>query len=409
MSLSLHLTALPKLINILSLNKKTFSEPVGPLEASPNFFPETYTIDQRLSSNFLVVTGSYEERSSETQRMNFYGLFYQVSPRKWQKLSISLDICRSSVFWTVTKISKRGFNTRPSHNIAMPSVPTALLLQFQICLPKIGSLTENAHLRLSLSNREGLQTNQLHPRAFHFGSSLANTEALSASQSLLAFLDDLGCPRYFENEVTQIAMIEYPDRFATCVDGMLVYETKFAQSTPTYEAIYNIQLLHCLRGVPGFVAFVGIVVDRSGKHLKSYLVKFPRRKWSILTDKLSQDRPVPWEHREKWARQLIEGVRDVHSRGFVVGTLFRAQIRILVDESDRLGFFRFEKKYIMGYGLGSYYPPEALHFRNAPLSMEQVDCPDLTPKFDIFHLGAVLWLIAENRPRELPSLVCMRE
>lgn len=388
---------------------KAFSKPISPLECSPNFLPETYTVDQRLSSNYLVVTTSYEEFSSDSQRTNIYRLFLQIAPRQWRKLIVTLKISRSSVFWDVTRIAKRGFNTRPSYNIAMPSIPTTLLSQFQDCFSEMEDLVEDAHVRVSLCKREGFQTDQLHRRDFRVDPFAADSKAIIASRTLLAFLDDLGCPRYFENEVTQIAMVEPPDRFAACVDGMLVYETKFAHPSPTYEAIYNIQLLHCLKGVAGFVTFMGIVVDRSGKHLKSYLVKFPRTKWSILTDKLGQDPPVPWRRREKWARQLIEGVRDVHSRGFVVGTLFRAQVRILVDDSDRLEFFRFEKKYIMGYCLGSYYPPEALHYRNAPPSMEQTNCPDLTPKFDIFHLGALLWLIAENRPRELPSLVCMRE
>ena len=83
-----------------------------------------------------------------------------------------------------------------------------------------------------------------------------------AWREVLTFLDDIGCPRYLESEVTQLEMIDPPNLFASCCNGMLVLENMFTGSVPSLEYLYNIWLLYCMKGIPGFAKLVGIVTDK---------------------------------------------------------------------------------------------------------------------------------------------------
>lgn len=382
--------------------KHPYSEPISHFETSSSFFPETYTLDEQLPSNFLIVVSSYEQCCSAALKTIVYGVFYSKSPRQWCKLNISLDIGRSSTFWAVTEISSRGFTTRSSNTgaplgIAMPSLPLTLLSQFQNHLSEAEYLDEDVHLRWSLSNDEKVQQKRLE---YHdTPSDLLQTATESTDvlcRKILVYLDDLGCPRYFENEVIQIAIVKQPDHYAACVDGMLVLETKLAYSPTSKDAIYDIQVLRSLQGDPGFVKFVGIVVDCSGKHLKSVLLEFPKRKWHLLYGMLAYDEPIPWERRENIARQLVERVSQVHSKGFVVGTLWHPWLPIVVDDSDCIHLFRFDKRFSASIEGGWFYPPEFRNTQASADSMDRTKCLDLTPKIDMFHLGLVLWFIARS-------------
>ena len=380
-------------------------EPMSLFEVSENFFPETYTTDQLLPKSCLVVISSLEIESSGDFKTNLYRLFYQKLPRHWCRLSISIKIHRSSIYWAATRTSQDEFNTLETLNsVGAASLPYSLLTKTQEHLLEAEDFDEDVQLRFSLSDQDSIQKQGYKSSINLFSTT---TESSNAFQETLAFLDDLGCPRYLENEITQIALLDPPSRFAACIDGMLVYETKFASSIPSSELLYNIQLLHCMKGVSGFAKLVGIVVDTTGKHLKSYLIEFPRARWKV--EEVAQKSSITWERREKWAKQLVEGVSQLHSKGFVVGTLTSSRSPVLIDSSDCVQFWSFKQKFEMGRTLGAYYPPECYHFRDISPTISEAKGPNVTSKTDIFHLGLILWLLAENLPRTRMSPVCMRE
>lgn len=390
----------------LKVLEKQFSpDPLSPLEASSNFFPETYTTRQRLPINSLVVISSMG-RSSDNSRTNFYRFFYQKSPRQWCNLSISLSISRSSRFWAVTEISEELSSTN-----AAPSLPTTLLLQFQDYLAKAEQIDENTHFGLSINGEENVQTEgsghhdlQAHP---------FSTAAVSidTSQKILTSLDDLGCPRFLETEIIQMGIIGRPCWYASCVAGTLVLEIKFGfSSLANSDVMYNIKVLRCLRNNPHFVKFVGIVVDHFEKSLKSYLFEFPRGKWSHIDSQLTAEQNIPWGRRENLARQIVEGVKEVHSRGFVIGTLLRTPLPVLADDLDCLQFYRFRDSYERELPFVFHFPPECRWVQPLTSSASRDDhYSKVTPKSDIFQLGVLLWILAENPPRISRSPMCIRE
>jgi serine/threonine protein kinase len=98
------------------------------------------------------------------------------------------------------------------------------------------------------------------------------------------------------------------------------------------------------------------------------------------------------------ARQVVEGVRELHSRSFVNGILWRARPPIVVDIYDRVQFWTFDKQFVPLHRRGCCYPPEYGHFQHDSLATNEAEFPTITPKADIFLLGMALWYLAMGYP-----------
>jgi hypothetical protein len=389
----------------VSSGSMALPRPTSPFET---WFPETYTLDERLPISSLVITSSYQRSSSQQCRTNFFRAFYLKSPRNWHKLNISVTVYCSSVYWAVTQLLPQEYATRDGTLLAVTTLPHSLLLQVQQLLSKAQDLDDDTHLHFSLSNKEITQECFCEPQKWTQSTTI---ELQTSSRDIITYLDDLGCPRYFERQLTQVAIIESPSRFAASLNGSLVYETKFARPLPSCEFLYNIELCRCMENIPGILNLVGVVVDESATRLKSYILDFPQTKWSLFVDNLAQGQSVLWRRRESWARQLVEVVRQIHAKGFVVGTLWHTPPGppILIDALDRLHFWNFRSNFVVGTERGCYYPPEFRHLRQLTKSIPKLNCPKVTRKTDIFHLGMVLWHIAEGVSQSERGPICMRE
>lgn len=121
-----------------------------------------------------------------------------------------------------------------------------------------------------------------------------------------------------------------------------------------------------------------------------------------------RDNSISWERRERWGRQLVEGVSQLHSQGFVHGTLTTLW-RPVIDISDNVLFRFFKQKFKLGSKTGCYFPPEFRHLENCSSTTTEAECPNVTSKTDIFQLGLQLWFLAENGPTNHTSPICMRK
>ena len=211
---------------------------------------------------------------------------------------------------------------------------------------------------------------------------------LEAWRDVLTFLDDIGCPRYLESEVTQLEMFDPPSYFASCCKGTLVLETMFMRSVPSPEILYNIRLLHCMKGKPGFAKLVGVVTDNYNTQAKSFLIEFPRARHRL--EFIAQGQPLPWARRERWARQILDVVYEAHSKGFIIGTLVKFQPPVVIEGTDSILLWYFKSKFSMAYKLGCYYPPEFQHFKYASKGTNEAESGDITTKTDLYHLGLLL-------------------
>ena len=162
-----------------------------------------------------------------------------------------------------------------------------------------------------------------------------------------------------------------------------------------------------MNGASGFPELIGIVVDNTEKVLKSYLIKLPKLRGHLTSVLGRQD--ITWKRRQKWAYQIVDGIRQLHAKGFAVGGLTSCSVPVIVDSTDSILFPYFNRKIVPGLAFGNYYSPESHHCRSLAVTTNKADCPVTTSKMDIFHLGSLLWVLAENKPQNLTSLVCLRE
>ncbi|KAN0102667.1 hypothetical protein V8E51_010980 [Hyaloscypha variabilis] len=380
------------------------ANPASPFELSQNFFPELYTSEGHLSNFRLAMCSAYEESCSAYFRTNFYQFFFSKTPRQHYRVSLSITVSRSSGYWDLIKISPAPHQGR----VWVPNnclLPHSLSTRAENFISEIENLQDDTHLTLSLTERCRSPSKDLEEE-FQILPRRVMTPV--SSQEILALLEDLGCPRYFEHELIQIAMIRTQNQFATCAKGKLFYETKFTTSSPTSSSLYQIQLLHCMKGASGIPKFAGIVVDSTGMRLKGYLTEVLPQGWpfDLIYEEATAGRKLPWTRRERWARQIVEAVSQVHSKGFVIGTSGFRVLSIVIDNSDRVLLWVFDNKIGNGHISAGYMPPEYRYFQKA--STPRPDIFNATTKSDIFQLGIVLWLLAENQRGVSGAQLCHR-
>ena len=162
---------------------------------------------------------------------------------------------------------------------------------------------------------------------------------LSAEElSTLAFLHDLDCPRYVEKEIVRLRVIRFPN-YSVCLHGELMVEKRVSDLSSALTKdrhLHNIKLLHCLNGTTGIPRFYGIVTSQCGWQLKSYLFEGPghRKICDVIVCEKSNGSLKSWLQREKWAKQIIQAVKDIHTKGFVIGILGYPEPLIYLDEQD---------------------------------------------------------------------------
>ena len=373
------------------------TRPATSLELSESFFPESYTNTTLIPK--VVMTSSYEKNSSAFSRTNSYRVLYFQSPRRWILLNVSIEIPRSSIYWETARVSKRQYVKGITLFVPLTTIPGSLAKKIEQKLGEIDNIEENVHIELTLPEGNSLRSGNLQRAELSSSRStgiLPSTPSEPTSRVILANLGDLGCRRYFEDEVIQVALLEPPGRFVACVYGTLVEETKSFRQPPRPSHLYTIQVLHCLRKVPGVLNLAGVTVDRAENYLKSYLTKLPDTRCEFLLHRASKCRTCSWQRIESWARRLIEIIRDVHSEGYVVGTLWHLRTPVLVDSFDELHLYRFESNISVTLLGLRFYPPEFRQYRKLHgTALQEAEYPRVTPKCDIFHLGMLLWILAE--------------
>ena len=159
------------------------------------------------------------------------------------------------------------------------------------------------------------------------------------------------------------------------------------------EFLYEIRALHSLQDSNHVIGFRGLVTDDDNEIVKALLLDYCPK--GTLMDRIYDDCKttylgIPWRKRERWARQIIQGLADLHESGFVQGDLTLANV--VLDDKENAKIIDVNRR---GCPVG-WEPPEArpLVDTNQRLSLY------IGVKSDLFQLGMVLWALAmeEDEP-----------
>ncbi|RYP43497.1 hypothetical protein DL768_009885 [Monosporascus sp. mg162] len=176
------------------------------------------------------------------------------------------------------------------------------------------------------------------------------------------------------------------------VDGRSLIKKEIPGPDTVEEFLYEVNALNHLGFSKSVIEFYGVVVD-SEDNVKGLLISYAEKGALIDVIYDSQehdDDHLPWSKRERWARQIVQGLADIHESGFVQGDFTLSNI--VIDHNDDAKIIDINRR---GCPVG-WEPPEAtpLIDSNQRISMY------IGVKSDLYQLGMVLWALAtlEDEP-----------
>lgn len=197
-------------------------------------------------------------------------------------------------------------------------------------------------------------------------------------------IQHLGCRRIRENNIefdSHMSGFVYKVR----IRGQTLIKKEIPGPDTVDEFLYEINALSRLSNSRNVIAFHGVIVDDYGEHVKGLLISYAEQ--GALIDVLfDHDHSLPWFRRERWARQIVEGLSEIHESGFVQGDFTLSNI--VIDDEDNAKIIDINRR---GCPVG-WEPPEAtpLIESNQRISMY------IGVKSDLYQLGMVLWALAEQ-------------
>ncbi|SPO05953.1 uncharacterized protein DNG_08642 [Cephalotrichum gorgonifer] len=170
------------------------------------------------------------------------------------------------------------------------------------------------------------------------------------------------------------------------------------------EFIYEINALYSLGYSNSVIDFFGVVVDDEDQHVKGLLISYAEQ--GTLVDAIYEHQPgnekglppLPWSVRARWAKQVVQGLADIHESGFVQGDFTLSNI--VIDGRGDAKIIDINRR---GCPVG-WEPPEARPLIKSSQGISMY----IGVKSDLYQLGMVLWALAmeEDEPEKYgPGLV----
>ena len=375
--------------SIAAKSRRIFhGSPDGCFEKSSSFYPEQYTMQGLFSNPIFVFAITQSERYDSTQK---YFLTYAETPRKWRRVILTATCTRSYKYSATLGVSASNEIDDVCKTLSEP-----LRNQLSMILPQLDLYKSVTNLSLSFDENESGQIVGDSIR-MNVAKDLLEIE-MSNEDRIMRDIEDLGCPQFLESEVivrsrmsTSCFMVLVESR--ACTEQQAPFASIKKRGRNAFcDYFEDLKSLYSLRGCNGIAAFIGVVLDDTRQHLRSYLYEYPALGtiWTILVNAQANSDLVPWSIRELWARQVISAVSDIHSRGFVVGRLAVFGIGVRADGTAFLTGINTSERRFMSPGA------RALQSRNTSnASWDALETNDF--RLEIFHLGFFLWMLAEHR------------
>ncbi|KAI9798787.1 MAG: hypothetical protein M1833_004617 [Piccolia ochrophora] len=201
----------------------------------------------------------------------------------------------------------------------------------------------------------------------------------------VAAIAHLTCPRYRESA------LEFDSHlsgfvYKVFIEGRVYIKKEIPGPESVDEFLYEINALHCLCDSSNVIPFGGVIVDEDERLVKGLLISFAEQ--GALVDILFEEKGrLPWERRERWAKQIVTGLSEIHEGGFVQGDFTLSNI--VIDNNDDAKIIDINRR---GCPVG-WEPPEVA----ALIESSQRISMYIGVKSDLFQLGMVLWALAEEQ------------
>ncbi|SLM40812.1 protein kinase domain-containing protein [Lasallia pustulata] len=194
----------------------------------------------------------------------------------------------------------------------------------------------------------------------------------------------LKCAMYSESEVefdSHLSGFVYKVK----VDGLVCIKKEIPGPDSVEEFLYEINALHALTGANNVIEFQALIVDEDRKVVKGLLISLAE--YGALVDLLFEMKDcLVWATRERWAKQIVQGLAEIHEAGFVQGDFTLSNI--VVNNREEAKIIDINRR---GCPVG-WEPPEITKL----IASSQRISMYIGVKSDLFQLGMVLWALAEG-------------
>ena len=200
-------------------------------------------------------------------------------------------------------------------------------------------------------------------------------------------IDHLGYKRFKENSVcfdSHISGFVYK----VAVHNRVYIKKEIPGPDAVEEFLYEINALSSVQDARSVIRFEGIIVDEANELIKGLLISYAEQ--GALVDIIYDDKhseKMHWQRRERWARQIVEGLSEIHEAGFVQGDFTLSNI--VIDHNDDAKIIDINRR---GCPVG-WEPPELAKL----IESSQRISIYIGVKSDLYQLGMVLWALAEQQ------------
>ncbi|KAF2171642.1 hypothetical protein M409DRAFT_63275 [Zasmidium cellare ATCC 36951] len=301
----------------------------------------------------------------KSNREKFF-VTYAERPNQWRRITISLDYRDAPEDSLEADLSTLHFQRDKSMRIYEA---------IRESLPDIQYYDTVTNLKLETTPEDG----QLHVHVREDANEIISYPPIS-------LFNHVQCPRFNENALdfdSHLSGFVYKVRLG----GRVVIKKEIPGPDTVDEFLYEVNALDALLGTHNVVQLEGLVTDDRGELVKGLLISYASQ--GALVDMIYDFRgtsQLPWHRREKWAKQIVNGLADVHEAGFVQGDFTLSNI--VIDEDDNAQIIDINRR---GCPVG-WEPPELGRLIDSGQRIGMC----IGVKTDLFQLGMVLWALAEE-------------
>ncbi|GAB1730499.1 hypothetical protein NU195Hw_g5983t1 [Hortaea werneckii] len=314
----------------------------------------------------------------KSNREKFF-VTYAETPSKWRRLTVSLDYRDAPEDSLEADLSTLQYQRDKSFRIYEA---------IRESLPDIQFYDTVTNLKLETTSDDG----QLHVHVREDANEMINYPSIS-------LFHHVQIPRFTESEVDFISHLS-GFVYKVHAGDRTVIKKEIPGPDTVDEFLYEVNALDSLRGCESIIQLEGLVTNDCGDAVKGLLISYAPG--GALVDILyDYNGGLPWYRREKWAKQIVQGLSDIHEAGFVQGDFTLSNI--VIDEYDNAQIIDINRR---GCPVG-WEPPELSRLIDSGQRISMC----ISVKTDLYQLGMVLWALAEqiDEPerveRPLPRLI----
>jgi serine/threonine protein kinase len=301
----------------------------------------------------------------KSNREKFF-VTYAETPTRWRRLTVSLDYREAPEGSLEADLSTLHYQRDKSFRIYEA---------IRESLPDIQYYDTVTNLKLETTPEDG----QLHVHVREDANEIVQYPSISLFQHVQVY-------RYTEKQLEFVSHIS-GFVYKVQVGGQTLIKKEIPGPDTVDEFLYEVNALDSLLGCSNVVQLVALVTDDTGSVVKGLLLSYASQ--GALVDMLYDCQgtgQLPWHRRENWAKQIVQGLSDIHEAGFVQGDFTLSNI--VIDEDDNAQIIDINRR---GCPVG-WEPPELSRLIDSGQRIGMC----IGVKTDIFQLGMVLWALAEE-------------